>query len=66
MKNTVVKQNKLLRKENKDTKKLLKEENGLIEKDKQKLHNYISDFYELILKNHLIFLKQCIISQTSI
>ena len=37
----------------------MKEENGLIEKDNQKLHNIISDFYELILENHLIFLKQC-------
>ena len=58
MKNTVVKQTKLFKKK-KDIKKLLKEENGLLEKDNQKLNNIISNFYELIPKNHLIFLKQC-------
>jgi len=51
----VVKQKKLSKRENKDTKKLLKEENGLIEKVTRKLLNIISGFYELTLEKHLIF-----------
>jgi len=37
----------------------MNQESGLIEKVNQKQLNYLSNFYEFILKNYLIFLKQC-------